>query len=74
MNILDEVLTFSEACEMWGLNKSTLSKVVARGGRLAEGVDYRRTAGVNLITRAAMVREYGLPKTDNAKSVEQVRY
>ena len=66
MRILDEVYTFSEAAEIWGLDKSTLRKAVVNG-RFKEGIDYRKAGGTNVITREAMIREYGEPKKRGRK-------
>lgn len=60
-NPLDEVMAFSEASETWGLGESTLRSTV-RTNKLAEGVDYRKSGKVWLITKEAMQRVYGEPK------------
>lgn len=59
-NILNEVLTFKEATEKWGLGESTLRSTV-NTNKLKEGIDYRKSGKVWLITKAAMLREYGEP-------------
>ena len=57
--IIDEkVMTFSEACERWGLSESTLRMAVKRG-TLEEGKDYRKSGKVWLITKEAMKEKYG---------------
>lgn len=58
---LDEVMAFSEASEIWGLGESTLRSTV-RTDKLIEGVDYRKSGKVWLITKDAMERVYGEPK------------
>ena len=63
MNVLYEVHTFPEAAGKWELDKSTLRKAVV-SGRFKEGVDYRKAGGTNLVTKAAMTREYGKPKKE----------
>lgn len=60
-NPLDEVMAFSEASEIWGLGESTLRTAV-RTDKLIEGVDYRKSGKVWLITKEAMKRVYGEPK------------
>ncbi len=60
MNILNEVMTFAEASEKWGLNDSTLRKLVTTG-KLVEGVDFRKSGQrAWLITKKAMERIYGI--------------
>lgn len=65
-NPLDEVMAFSEASEIWGLGESTLRSAV-KTDRLVDGVDYRKSGKVWIITKAAMLRTYGEPK--NAKVI-----
>lgn len=60
-NPLDEVMAFSEASEIWGLGESTLRSTV-RTDKLQEGIDYRKSGKVWLITKDAMMRVYGEPK------------
>ncbi|WP_105176835.1 helix-turn-helix domain-containing protein [Clostridium cagae] len=55
---LDEVMTFAEASEKWGLGESTLRSTI-RTDRLVEGVDYKKSGKVWLITKEAMERVYG---------------
>lgn len=57
---VNNILTFSEACELWGLNESTLRKAVSQGrDGLKLGIDYRKSGKSWLITRSAMERIYG---------------
>lgn len=58
---LNDVMTFSEASEKWGLGESTLRSVI-RTNKLTEGIDYRKSGKVWLITKEAMQRLYGEPK------------
>ena len=58
-NALSEVLTFSEAGELWGIDPSALRHRVT-SEKLVEGVDFRKSGKVWLITRSAMERLYGL--------------
>ncbi len=54
---INDVLTFTEAAQRWGLDTSTLRKLV-HSNRLTNGVDYRKSGGTWLITRAAMEKVY----------------
>lgn len=54
-------MTFAEATEKWGLGESTLRSVVKQN-RLREGIDYRKSGKVWLITENAMRKLYGEPK------------
>lgn len=60
-DILNSIMTFAEATERWGLADSTLRKLVTTD-KLQEGVDYRKSGKVWLITKEAMKRIYGEPK------------
>lgn len=51
-------MTFSEATEKWGLADSTLRKMTTTD-KLKEGIDYRKSGKVWLITNDAMERVYG---------------
>lgn len=59
-NLIENVLTFTEASKTWGLSDSTLRKLVLTN-KLTNGIDYRKSAGTWLITRDAMKRLYGPP-------------
>jgi hypothetical protein len=58
---LHKVMTFAEATEKWGLADSTLRKLVTTD-KLTEGVDYRKSGKVWIITEEAMIKIYGEPK------------
>jgi hypothetical protein len=58
---LETVMTFAEATEKWGLKDSTLRKL-ATTEKLKEGIDYRKSGKVWLITKEAMIRIYGEQK------------
>lgn len=60
-SVLKEVFTFKEASEKWGLGESTLRSTV-KTDRLTEGIDYKKSGKVWIITKEAMIREYGNPK------------
>ena len=63
--LLDDVYTFSEACEKYGLESSTLRKRIEYEKKkeqpeLVEGTDYRKSGSTWLITKDAMKRIYGM--------------
>lgn len=57
-SILCDVMTFAEASEKWGLGESTLRSAI-HSDRFIEGVDYKKSGKVWLVTRKAMERVYG---------------
>lgn len=57
----DNIISFTDASEIWGLNESTLRKAVAYG-RFVNGVDVCKYGKQWLISLEAMQREYG-PKS-----------
>ncbi len=56
----DGLIAFSEATELWGLNEGTLRKA-ASYGKLIEGIDACKFGKQWVISRDAMIREYGVP-------------
>lgn len=56
----DDLMSFSDASELWGLNESTLRKAVSYG-KIVSGVDARKFGKQWIVTREAMEREYGEP-------------
>jgi hypothetical protein len=56
--VLAQVYTFSEAAELWNIDSSTLRHRVT-SEKLLEGIDYKKSGKVWLITRSAMQRLYG---------------
>ncbi|HWQ79902.1 MAG TPA: DUF4160 domain-containing protein [Anaerovoracaceae bacterium] len=62
----DNLIAFGDATDLWNLHESTLRKAVSYG-KLIDGVDVRKFGKQWLITRAAMVREYGQPPDGNEK-------
>lgn len=54
----DGLLSFSDASSLWGLNESTLRKAISYG-KLQNGVDICKYGKQWVITKEAMVREYG---------------
>ena len=59
-NMLDLVLTFSEATQKWGLADSTLRE--AKSKKRFKEDETRKSGSTNLITYEAMKRLYGEPK------------
>jgi len=57
-DLMDYMMTFSEAAEKWGLDSSTLRKLI-KTNKVKEGKDYKRSGSTWLITREAMERIYG---------------
>jgi hypothetical protein len=56
--VLTQVFTFSEAAELWNIDSSTLRHRVT-SEKLVEGIDYKKSGKVWLITKGAMERLYG---------------
>ena len=54
----DGLIAFTEACQMWGLNESTLRKAVSYG-KLVDGIDVCKFGKQWVVTIKAMEREYG---------------
>lgn len=57
----DDLLSFRDATDLWGLNESTLRKAI-QYGKLTHGVDVQKFGKQWIITKSAMHREYGNPK------------
>lgn len=58
----DGLIAFSDATQIWGLNESTLRKVIAYG-KLINGQDVCKFGKQWVISSDAMKREYGIPKS-----------
>lgn len=58
----DNLMSFADASELWGLSESTLRKAIAYG-KIISGVDARKYGKQWIITKDAMYREYGNPKS-----------
>ena len=54
----DDLLALSDATELWGLNESTLRKAISYG-KLRVGYDVCNFGKQWVVTRSAMIREYG---------------
>ena len=59
----DNLIAFSDATEIWGLNESTLRKAITYG-KLKVGFDACNYGKQWVVTRKAMIREYGFPKQE----------
>ena len=57
----DGLLAFSDASTIWELNESTLRKAI-NYGKLRNGIDALKFGKQWVVTKDAMVREYGQPK------------
>ncbi|MGN0038150.1 MAG: DUF2442 domain-containing protein [Coriobacteriales bacterium] len=56
----DSLISFADASELWGLSESTLRKAISYG-KLVSGVDARKYGKQWIVTKDAMLREYGDP-------------
>lgn len=56
---VNQVLTISEASEIWGKEVSTLRRVFANDKSFKAGIDVRKSGKTWLVTRSAMERVYG---------------
>lgn len=56
----DGLISTADATELWGLSESTLRKAISYG-KLVAGVDARKYGKQWVVTREAMLREYGEP-------------
>lgn len=54
----DGLIAFTEACQLWNLNESTLRKAVSYG-KLVDGIDVSKYGKQWVVTMKAMEREYG---------------
>ncbi len=59
----DNLMAFTDATELWGLNESTLRKAISYG-KLVKGVDACKYGKQWVISTEAMRREYGSPKAE----------
>ena len=62
----DNLISFKDATDLWGLNESTLRKNISYG-RLKEGTDVMKFGKQWIITKDAMIRLYGKVKTELPK-------
>ena len=66
-NSFNGLLAFSDASRIWDLNESTLRKALVYG-KLKAGIDCCKYGKQWVVTREAMVREYGYPETFTSKT------
>ena len=59
----DGLMALSDATELWNLNESTLRKAISYG-KLKVGTDVCNYGKQWVVTRNAMIREYGLPVSE----------
>lgn len=59
----DGLIAFTEACQLWGLNESTLRKAVTYG-KLVDGIDACKYGKQWVVSIKAMKREYGTPNLE----------
>ena len=57
----DNLMAFTDATEIWGLNESTLRKAIVYG-KLVNGIDACKFGRQWVISISAIYREYGDPK------------
>jgi len=57
-NDLDNVLTVTEAAEMWGLTEGAIRNSI-KNRKFILGIDYRKAGRITLITKRSMERIYG---------------
>lgn len=60
--MINEVLTISEASQLWGKEVSTLRRNFMNNVSFKTGVDCRKSGSTWLVTKEAMKRVYGEPK------------
>ena len=56
----DDLMAFSDATDIWGLNESTLRKAI-QYGKFIDGIDVCKFGKQWVISISAMKREYGIP-------------
>ena len=59
----DNLMAFTDATELWGLNESTLRKAISYG-KLVNGIDACKYGKQWVVSTEAMKREYGSPKVN----------
>lgn len=60
--MINEILTFTEASNLWKLGDGTLRHAAARGNFMNDEI--RKSGSTWLVTRDAMIRLYGELKED----------
>lgn len=60
---INEVMTVKEASEQWGLTEGAIRNSI-KVKKFIPGLDYRKAGRITLITKGAMTRVYGEPKSE----------
>ena len=68
-NPFDDILSITEAAEMWGKETSTLRRVFTRCN-FVYGVDVKRVGNQWLVRRSSMQRVYGDPVAKPSEPIE----
>ena len=68
-NSFNDLLAFSDASRIWGLNESTLRKALVYG-KLKAGTDCCKYGKQWVVTKEAMVREYGRPAERESEGLD----
>jgi len=63
-NPFDGLIGSQEACQLWGLNESTLRKAISYG-KFEDGVDMKKFGKQWVFTVAALERVYGKVKAED---------
>jgi len=63
-NMINEVLTISEASELWNKDVSTLRRNFTNNVSFKLGIDCRKSCSTWLVTKEAMKRVYGEPRCE----------
>ena len=58
----DGLYSLSEAAALWGFKDDSALRHAIRRGKLAEGQDVKKFGKQWVVTKQAMLREYGEPK------------
>lgn len=59
---LESIYTVNEASNYWHITEGAIRASI-KANKFIEGIDYRKAGRITLITREAMIRVYGEPKT-----------
>lgn len=69
---LKEVLTITEAAELWGKEVSTLRRVI-KNNKFTYEVDYRKSGSTWLITKTAMEKVYGKLEIEMSNELIEIK-
>lgn len=62
--VFDGLYALSDAASLWGKDDSTLRHAIING-KFVEGVDVKKFGKQWVVTKKAMLREYGEPKSQS---------